>query len=127
MIGTKSYFVNAFFALLVMACMYGVYLGVKELKIEARAATVVALSTFAIAGIITYGYRYNDKMRKDIDSKASKDELNTLKETVIKRIDDHREDDKQKYDTLNGVVNETNGFVKEILKHILKEKSDEGK
>lgn len=115
MIGTKNFWVNAFLVILVMASLYGIYLGVREAKIEAKIAFWLGLVTFVAAALITYGNKYNDKIKKEVDLKASKDEMNAAIEAITKRIDDHREDDKQKYDTLTNMVRETNSSVKQIL------------
>lgn len=71
----------------------------------------VTASGFAIAFL----NREKDAVKKSIEEKVPRKEFESTIESVVKRIDDHREDDRQKYEALSKIVTETNTTTKEIL------------
>lgn len=91
--------------------MLYVVLDKAKLTLALGTTIFVTVTGFAIAWL----NRDKDAVRKSIEEKVPRTEFNTTIDSVVKRIDDHREDDRQKYEALSKLVSETNSTTKEIL------------
>lgn len=101
----------ALIALIIATCILYIELDKAKLTLVIGITGLVTISGFVIAFL----NREKDAVKKSIEDKVPRTEFKSTIESVVKRIDDHREDDRQKYEALNEIVKETNQTTKEIL------------
>lgn len=82
-----------------------------KLTLTLGVTILITVSGFAIAFL----NREKDAVKKSIEEKVPRKEFESTIESVLKRIDDHRDDDKEKYESLSKLISETNKTTKEIL------------
>lgn len=85
MIGTKNFWANALIFLVFICAMLGIYTLIKDSHIEYKITVWIGIFSVVSSVILTVSNRISDRKQKEIEGKASKEELNK----VDKKVDDY--------------------------------------
>ena len=110
MIGSKNPWLNAFIILLLALTLYFTY---QQIKGNPEYLTMGGITlVIGIAGIVMAWFnREKEDTKKEINSKATKEEL----KMVDQKIDQHVQDNRETYKSLFDLQKDTNDTVKDIL------------
>lgn len=113
MIGFKNVWLNIFAIAILVFATAMLYLILDKEKLTLTLGVTIFISVFGL--ILAWINRDKADVKKQIEDKVPKKEFETAVNALVKRIDDHREDDKQKYEALTDMVKENNAMTKDIL------------